>query len=76
MSESLTTRTVYREDHEAFREQVRRFWEKEIIPFHAKWDEEGIVPKEVWRKAGKEGLLNTMLPEPYGQGGYRAHGFL
>jgi len=73
MSESLTTRTVYREDHEAFREQVRRFWEKEIIPFHAKWDEEGIVPKEVWRKAGKEGLLNTMLPEPYGQGGDFGH---
>ena len=73
MSESLTTRTVYREDHEAFREQVRRFWEKEIIPFHAQWDEQGIVPKEVWRKAGKEGLLNTMLPEPYGQGGDFGH---
>jgi acyl-CoA dehydrogenase len=73
MSTPLTTRSVYREDHEAFREQVRRFWDKEIVPFHAQWDQDGIVPKEVWRKAGKEGLLNTMLPEPYGQGGDFGH---
>ena len=67
------TRTVYREDHEAFREQVRRFWDKEVVPFHSQWEHDGIVPKEVWRKAGKEGLLNTMLPEPYGQGGDFGH---
>ncbi|ARU06755.1 acyl-CoA dehydrogenase [Comamonas serinivorans] len=73
MSTPLTTRTVYREDHEAFREQVRRFWDKEVVPFHAQWDQDGIVPKEVWRKAGREGLLNTMLPEPYGQGGDFGH---
>ena len=68
-----TTRTVFREDHEAFREQVRRFWDKEVVPFHSQWEHDGIVPKEVWRKAGKEGLLNTMLPEPYGQGGDFGH---
>lgn len=69
----LLQRTVYREDHEQLRDQVRRFFEKEVVPFHAEWERQGIVPKEVWRKAGREGLLNTMLPEPYGGGGDFGH---
>lgn len=71
--QDLTTRTIYREDHEQFREQARRFFEREVIPFHAQWERDGIVPKEVWRKAGREGLLNPMLPEPYGGGGDFGH---
>jgi acyl-CoA dehydrogenase len=66
-------RAPFREDHEAFREQVRRFVEREIKPFHADWEEQGIVPASLWRKAGAEGLLNCMLPEPYGQGGDFGH---
>ncbi|MCT9811616.1 acyl-CoA dehydrogenase family protein [Acidovorax sp. Be4] len=71
--QNLIQRTVYREDHESFREQVRRFFEKEVVPFHAEWERQGLVPKEVWRKAGREGLLNTLLPEPYGGGGDFGH---
>ena len=66
-------RTVYREDHEQFRTQVRRFVEREIMPFYAEWEEQGIVPKSVWLKAGAEGLLNPLLPEPYGGGGDFGH---
>ncbi|MDP1136681.1 acyl-CoA dehydrogenase family protein, partial [Klebsiella pneumoniae] len=62
-------RTVYRDDHEHFREQVRRFFDAEVVPHYAQWEEQGIVPKSVWRKAGQEGLLNPMLPEPFGGGG-------
>lgn len=71
--QDLTERSVYREDHEQFREQARRFFEREIVPNHAEWERQGIVPKEVWRKAGREGLLNPMLPEPYGGGGDFGH---
>ncbi|MBS0469130.1 MAG: acyl-CoA dehydrogenase family protein [Proteobacteria bacterium] len=71
--QDLIQRTIYREDHEQFREQARRFFEREVVPFHAQWERDGIVPKEVWRKAGREGLLNTMLPEPYGGGGDFGH---
>ncbi|RKJ99269.1 acyl-CoA dehydrogenase family protein [Alicycliphilus denitrificans] len=71
--QDLIQRTIYREDHEQFREQARRFFDKEIVPFHAQWERDGIVPKEVWRKAGREGLLNTLLPEPYGGGGDFGH---
>lgn len=66
-------RTVYREDHEAFRTQARRFIEREIEPHHAQWERDGIVPRSVWLKAGREGLLNTMIPEPYGMGGDFGH---
>ncbi|MBK1781869.1 acyl-CoA dehydrogenase family protein [Advenella sp. WQ 585] len=66
-------RTVFRDDHEHFRTQVQRFIEREISPFHAQWEKDGIVPKSVWAKAGQEGLLNCMLPEPYGGGGDFGH---
>ena len=66
-------RTVYREDHEMFRDQVRRFVDKEIAPHIAEWERQGIVPKALWKKAGQEGLLNTLLPEPYGVGGDFGH---
>jgi len=66
-------RTVFRDDHEQLRESARRFMEREVAPFHADWEKAGIVPTSVWRKAGEEGLLNTMLPEPYGGGGDFGH---
>ncbi len=71
-SDSLA-RFPLRDDHEQFRAQVRRFVEREIKPFHADWEEDGIVPASLWGKAGSEGLLNCMLPEPYGQGGDFGH---
>jgi acyl-CoA dehydrogenase len=66
-------RTVLREDHEQFRVQVRRFVEREIAPFHAQWEEQGLVPQSVWRKAGEAGLLCCTLPPPYGGGGDFGH---
>lgn len=67
------SRSPFRDDHEQFRAQVRRFVEREIKPFHAGWEEDGIVPASLWRKAGSDGLLNCMLPQPYGQGGDFGH---
>ncbi|RYG55513.1 MAG: acyl-CoA dehydrogenase [Alphaproteobacteria bacterium] len=55
-----------REDHELFRTQVRRFVEREIAPHHAQWERDGFVPKDVWRKAGRSGLLCCLVPEAYG----------
>ena len=62
-------RHVYDEGHELFRSTVRRFLERECVPHQAQWDADGIVSREVWRKAGKEGLLCTALPTEYGGGG-------
>ncbi|SPB14602.1 acyl-CoA dehydrogenase [Caballeronia novacaledonica] len=62
-------RNIYREDHEQFRATVRRFLEKECVPRQEKWLESGIVDRDVWLKAGREGLLCTALPVEYGGGG-------
>ena len=64
-----TTRSVFTSDHEIFRTQVRRFFEREIVPFHRDWERAEIVPREVWRKAGAEGLLCPMMAEEYGGAG-------
>ncbi|ABE36500.1 hypothetical protein DR64_7844 [Paraburkholderia xenovorans LB400] len=62
-------RTVFREDHELFRQQARRFIENEIVPHLHEWEHAGIVPKELWRKAGEIGLLCSTVPEEYGGSG-------
>ena len=62
-------RKVFRDDHEMFRDQVRRFVDREIVPFHAEWEHQGFVPKSVWHKAGQEGLLCVMAPEEFGGAG-------
>jgi len=62
----MIERTLFREEHNIFRESVRRFVEREIVPFHAQWEKDGIVPRELWLKAGAEGLLCCTVPEQYG----------
>ena len=65
----MTARTLFSSDHELFREQTRRFVEREVMPHHAKWEEDGQVSREVWRKAGDLGLLCASMPAEYGGGG-------
>ncbi|MCY1275583.1 Acyl-CoA dehydrogenase [compost metagenome] len=62
-------RTALREDHEQFRDQVRKFVQREIAPYHHEWEKAGCVPRETWLKAGREGLLLCAIPEQYGGGG-------
>ncbi|MBL6457342.1 acyl-CoA dehydrogenase family protein [Belnapia sp. T6] len=59
-------RTVFTSEHELFRDQVRRFVERELAPHHAAWEEAGMVPRSAWRKAGEAGLLCCNIPEEYG----------
>ena len=62
----MIPRTLFGEEHELFRDQVRRFIANEITPFHAQWEKDGIVPRSLWLKAGEAGLLCTEVPEEYG----------
>jgi acyl-CoA dehydrogenase len=56
----------YTPEHEAFREMVRRFVEKEIEPYAHEWDEAGEFPKALYEKAAAIGLLGLGFPEEYG----------
>ncbi|SEP87147.1 Acyl-CoA dehydrogenase [Solimonas aquatica] len=59
-------RRLFREEHEMFRASVRKFIEKEIAPYHQQWEKDGIVPRELWLKAGAAGMLCCTIPEEYG----------
>ena len=65
----MIERTLFSPDHEAFRDSFRKFVDKEIAPFHADWEEQGYVAREVWNKAGENGFLCMTLPEEYGGSG-------
>jgi acyl-CoA dehydrogenase len=62
-------RTLYHEEHELFREQFKKFLEREAVPYYAQWERDGIVSREAWLKAGEAGFLCPWLPERYGGSG-------
>ncbi len=62
----MIERSLFGEEHNIFRRTVRKFVEKEIVPYHAQWERDGIVSRELWLKAGAEGLLCCTVPEEYG----------
>ncbi len=66
MTLDVAGRTVYTEDHEAFRDSVRSFINAEVVPHIERWDEAGIIEKEIWPKAGAVGMLCPTVPEEYG----------
>ncbi|HEV2568608.1 acyl-CoA dehydrogenase family protein [Sphingomonas sp.] len=59
-------RTVYTPDHEAFRQTVRAWLQKEAVPHVNRWEENGIVDKDIWVKGGEIGMLCPTVPEEYG----------
>ena len=62
-------RTRDEPEHDAFRDMVRGFVAKEVVPHHDAWEAAGIVDRGLWLEAGKQGLLGTDVPEQYGGGG-------
>ena len=66
MSLDAISRSAYNEDHEAFRRTVRQFMQTEIAPNAKQWQEDKIVPKSIWPKAGELGMLCPTVPEEYG----------
>ena len=59
-------RTAFTESHELFREQVRKFFEKELTPHLERWERQEIVDRDFWTKCGEAGLLCPTVPETYG----------
>ena len=59
-------RTLFKEEHTLFRDAVRRFMETEVQPHRERWEEQGYVDREVWKKAGAAGFLCPSMPEQYG----------
>jgi alkylation response protein AidB-like acyl-CoA dehydrogenase len=62
-------RTLFTAEHEMFRDSVRRFVEAELVPHVERWEEAGIVDREVFTAAGANGFLGMAAPEEHGGGG-------
>ncbi|CAM2739855.1 acyl-CoA dehydrogenase family protein [Skermania piniformis] len=64
-------RDLYTADHEAFRDLVREFVAKQIVPNYPQWERAGRMPREIFAEMGKLGMLGFALPEQYGGAGLR-----
>ena len=59
-------RTAFNEDHALFRDQVRKFLDREMTPYLEQWERDGITPRDFWNRCGEAGLLCPTVPEAYG----------
>ncbi len=66
MIPNRATNPFYEESHEAWRDTVRRFTEREIKPHVDAWDDAGEFPRELYKKAAAIGMLGLGFPEEYG----------
>lgn len=57
------------EEHDMLEDHARKFFAKEFSPNLDAWSEDGIMPREVWNRAGEAGLLGASIPEEYGGSG-------
>lgn len=63
------THPYLQEEHQIFRESLRKFLEKEAYPFYDQWEEERLIPRTFWRKMGEQGFLSPDVDEAYGGSG-------
>ena len=62
----IGTRRIFDHDHDMYRELCRNFYQDQVTPFEKEWEEQGHVSREVWKKAGENGMLGVTVPEEYG----------
>ncbi len=62
----VSDRNVFTDDHRAFRDTVRKLFDKELYPNIDTFEAEGLVSKAFWRACGDNGLLCPTVPEAYG----------
>jgi len=64
----MIPRALLTDEHALFRDQDRRVIEQEVLPQRAKWEVDGVAPREIWRKPGAADLLCPAIAEHYGGG--------
>jgi acyl-CoA dehydrogenase len=66
---TTSRRRIFDDEHEDFRESVRRWLTTEVAPHFDAWEREGVVPREVFAAAGANGFIATQVPDEYGGAG-------
>ena len=64
-------RNRYEAEHLAFQNSVRTFMQREVAPHHEEWEKAGMVDRQVWVEAGKQGFLGFAAPEEFGGAGMK-----
>lgn len=59
-------RKLYTEEHDLFRQSLKEYVEKEIMPNHAQWEKDKMVSREAWKQFGEMGFLCMNAPQKYG----------
>ncbi|QFS90421.1 Acyl-CoA dehydrogenase [Mycobacterium sp. THAF192] len=62
-------RRLYEEDHDAYRETVREFLAREVIPHQDDWDRDRWIDRSIFSRAAKSGIYALQIPEEYGGAG-------
>jgi long-chain-acyl-CoA dehydrogenase len=65
-AQRLIDRPGLSEEHLLFRESFGHFLDSEVVPHYPEWEQEGIVPREIYRRAGENGFMGMEVPEEYG----------
>jgi len=60
-------------DFELFRDTYKRFLNDHVAPYYETWEEQGLIPREIWNKLGEHGFLCVDVPEEYGGYGVPIH---
>ncbi|MFF5400584.1 acyl-CoA dehydrogenase family protein [Peribacillus butanolivorans] len=60
-----TNRPFYSQEHEMFRASLRKFIQKEVIPYYDEWEENGSIPRELYKKMGEQGFLCPQVDPAY-----------
>ena len=68
-------RSIYNEDHEAFRAMIRDFIESEVVPGYHEWEQAGHPPRDFYNKLGELGVFGINVPEEYGGAGESSYKF-
>ena len=64
-------RTLFEDDHQAFRESFAAWVANEVSPHYMEWERAGLTPREMFASAGKYGFVGIAIPEEFGGGGSR-----
>ena len=70
LQDLLLERKIYAtEEHQMMAQMIQDFLENEVMPHTEEWEKNGMVSREIWKRAGELGLLCIDMPEEYGGGG-------
>jgi acyl-CoA dehydrogenase len=62
-------RAIFTPEHDAFRDAIRQFLVKEVVPDYPAWEKAGAPPRDFYRRAGELGFIGIQVPEKFGGGG-------